>query len=216
VKIGLVADSQGDVDALEYACDLLADEKGADRILFLGGRWGDVDELFTRKRGAQRGREDYGDADFLADVAAFIALSSEGAGAAGKIARDKVEKFINRFERVPDKASPQYADPAVPRVLPELIGDRIACLVHDKGDLTRDDIERAVFLIHGKSAEPGMVQIGTRFFITPGSLAKVERPSFGLLTWDEEGVQFVAFGLDGRELKRCPIQLVTRRKMSAH
>ncbi len=214
MKIGLVADSRGEIDTLEHACDFLVEEKGAERLFFLGGRWSDLDELFQRKRAQKRGGAEYSDADFLADVASFIAQSAEGGAAARKPGQDSAEAFVKRFERVPDRASPQYRDPAIPKMLPDLIGDRIACLVHDKADLTRDDIEAATFLLHGNSAAPDVVQIGTRFFLTPGALAEVATPSCALLSWDDQGMQFAAFGLDGRELKRLPLSLTTRRKMS--
>ncbi|MGI5860524.1 MAG: hypothetical protein ACOX6T_00540 [Myxococcales bacterium] len=216
MKIGLVADSQGDVDALEHACDLLIDEKGAERIFFLGGRWADVDELFQRKREKKRGRSEYSDADFLADVASFIAKSAaaEQGGVAYKLQKDEIEAYIARFARVPDRASFQYRDPAIPRILPELVADRIACLVHDKADLQRDNVETSVFFFHGNSAEPNVVQIGLRFFVTPGSLASVQRPSFALLTGEGASLELVAFSLDGRELRRFAMSLATRRKMS--
>jgi hypothetical protein len=216
VKIGLVADSQGDVDALEHACDLLVDERGAERIFFLGGRWADADELFQRKREERRGRAEYSDVDFLADVASFIAKSAaaEQGGVAHRLQKDEIETYIARFARVPDRASFQYRDPAIARILPELVGDKIACLVHDKADLQRDNVETAALFFHGNSAEPNVVQIGPRFFVTPGSLAHVPRPSFALLTGEGASMELVALGLDGRELKRFPMSLATRRKMS--
>jgi hypothetical protein len=99
-------------------------------------------------------------------------------------------------------------------MLPDLIGDKIACLVHDKADLQRENVETATFFLHGNSAEPNVVQIGSRFFVTPGSLAGVERPAFGLLTWEGQSMEFCAFGLDGGELKKVPMNLTTRRKLS--
>jgi hypothetical protein len=213
VKIGLVADSQGDVDALERACDLLQ-EKGAERIFFLGGRWSDLDELFDRKRKRARRGAEYSDNDFLADVASFVARSAAAdGGVAHKLIKDRSKPYDCRFERVAERGCAEHAD--APRTLPELVGDRIACLVHDKADLTRDDIEAATFLFHGASAVPGLVQIGTRFFASPGSVSGVAEPSFALLSWEESGMELSAFALDGHEIKKWPVALATRRKMSA-
>jgi hypothetical protein len=217
VKIGLVADSRGDVDALEHACDLLLEEKGAERVFFLGGAWNDLDELFKRKRAQARGREEYGDQDFLADVSSFLvgAASAAEGKAAPRALKSSVEAYVARFARVPDKESLPYRDPNVSRVLPDMIGDRLAVLVHDKADLKREDIEMATFLAHGNSAAPGMVQIGPRFFLTPGSLSGKEPRSVGLFSLEPDGVELVGYGLDGRELNRVKLQLLTRRKMSA-
>ncbi len=219
MKIGLVADSRGDVDALEHACDFLVEEKGATRLFFLGGRYTDVDDLIQRKREAARGGAEYGDADFLADVAAFVAKAAEAekGGVAHKLAKSEVEAYASRFARVPDRDCLQYRDPAVPRVLPDMVGDRIAILVHDKADLTREDLEPATFLVHGASKEPAVVQIGPRFFVTPGRL-RGEAPedgSFGLLELDARGaLSFVAYGFDGREKRRVETSLKARTKMT--
>ena len=216
MKIGLVADSLGDVDALEHACDFLIDEKGASRLFFLGGRFNDVDDLLQRKREVARGGAAYGDADFLADVAAFVAKAAEAqkGGVAHKLNKTEAEAYAARFARVPDKDSLQYRDPNVPRVLPDMVGDRIAILVHDKADLTREDLEPATFLVHGAAKEPAVVQIGTRWFVTPGRLSGTASPSFGMIEQGEKGFSFVAWGFDGREIKRVPLALQTKNKMT--
>lgn len=216
MKIGLVADSQGDVDALEHACDFLVEEKGATRIFFLGGRWSDVDDAIQHKREEVRGSTEYGDQDFLADVASFVAkaAAAEAGGVAHRLNKTEVEAFASRFTRVPDRDSLAYRDPNVPRVLPDMIGDRIAILVHDKGDLTRDDIEPATFLVHGNATAPAVVQIGPRYFVTPGKLSGVPERTFGMIELGPKGAELVAFGLDGREVKRVAMALQVKRNLS--
>jgi hypothetical protein len=216
MKIGLVADSKGDLDALDRACRLLLEEKGATRLIFLGGRWSDVDDLVQRRREEARGRADYSDQDFLADVASFVQKSAaeRQGGVAHRLKKDAVEAFASRITRVPDKESLQYRDPAVPRVQPDMVGERIAILVHDKADLKREDIEPATFLFHGNSAAPAVVQIGQRFFVTPGSLAGTSAPGFGLVQTGEKGFEFVALSLDGGETKRVTMALATRRNLT--
>jgi hypothetical protein len=213
VRIGLVADSQSDLGALERACELLLTEQGATRLLFLGGRWSDVDELIQRKREKARGGAAYSDADFLADVSSFLAKSApaEEGGVAHRLNRGEAEAFAARIARVPDKDSLQYREPGASRVLPDLVGDRIAILVHDKGDLTREDIEPATFLLHGKSLAPAVVQIGPRFFVTPGCLAGGPERTCGMLAQEPgKGLEFVAFTLEGQEIKRVPIKAQAR------
>lgn len=214
MQIGLVADSRGDLDALERACDLLI-ERGAARIFFLGGYWYDVDELVARKRVALRGGREYSNDDFLADVVSFLGKASDEreGRVAHRLNRDEGERFASMFVRVPDRDSLAWRDPSVSRVLVELIGDRIACLVADKADLAREDIERATFLLHGASAEPAVVQIGARFFVTPGGLAR-SRPSCALLTSAKEGLSFAAYDLAGKELRSQTLNLAVKRKMT--
>ncbi|MGC4114382.1 MAG: hypothetical protein QM765_07175 [Myxococcales bacterium] len=218
MKIGLVADSMGDVDALEHACDFLVEEKGAGRLFFLGGRYTDVDDLLQRKREAARGGAAYSDADFLADVAAFVAKAAEAekGGVAHRLNKSEVETYAARFTRVPDKDCLQYRDPNIARALPDMVGDRIAILVHDKADLTREDLEPATFLIHGASKEPAVVQIGPRYFVTPGRLCGGDPDgSFGLLELEAAaGLSFVAYGFDGREKRRVAMSMQTKTKMT--
>jgi len=214
VKIGLIADSQGDIDALEYVCDLLVDEHGADRLFFLGGYWADVDELILRKRAEARGGGDYDDLAFLADVTSFIEKNESTTGTSRRLKKGDIDALASRFVRVPDRNSFQYRDPNVPHVLPELVGGKIASLVHDKGELTRDEIESGTLFLHGNSSEPNVVQIGPRFFITPGRLSGTDRRTFGLLA-EGKSWSFVAYGLDGRALKTWDLSVGARTKMSA-
>jgi hypothetical protein len=52
----------------------------------------------------------------------------------------------------------------------EMIGDRVAVLIHDKANLDEEDIVSANLLVYGKSAEPLIRKIGARWFISPGVL----------------------------------------------
>jgi hypothetical protein len=65
----------------------------------------------------------------------------------------------------------------------------------------------AVVLVHGKEADPKVVQIGPRTFITPGSLRGAKR-TVGLIEQQDKTVTFSAFTLDGKEvISKQPIQL---------
>ncbi len=72
------------------------------------------------------------------------------------------------FLRTPERDSLQYRDPSIPRKVLDMVGDTLCCLVHDKNDLNREDLLNALIFIHGKESEPKMVQIGPRYFLTPG------------------------------------------------
>jgi hypothetical protein len=52
----------------------------------------------------------------------------------------------------------------------EMIGDRVAVLIHDKANLDEEDIVSANLLVYGKSPEPLVRKIGARWFISPGIL----------------------------------------------
>ena len=211
MKIGLLADSSGDIDALDRGTQLLLD-KGAERLFFLGGRFPDVDALFTRRRQKRRGHEGYSDQDFVDDVAAF--LGSQARPGTRGTQLDEVERLRRSFSRVPCKESLEYRDPNVPKKLVEMVGETLACLVHDKADLIKDDMLNAVLLMHGKSPEPNVVQIGPRYFVTPGRLTGASEQTCALLELTAAELRFLAFTLDGQTVKTQSFARGTTNKVS--
>ncbi|ADO72433.1 hypothetical protein [Stigmatella aurantiaca] len=202
--IGVLSDSHGDLAALNAAYELLR-EKGARRFLFAGGRYADLDEWILERREKSRGGREYSDMDFLADVSQWLvskdapprppSLKEAPADFASEEDRQLV---LERFSRVPERDSLQYRDPAIPRKLLDMMGDALCCLVHDKNDLTREDLLNATVFIHGKEPEPKVVQIGPRYFLTPGRLAGAAEQTCALLEKVEHQLRFTAFRLDGQ------------------
>src|SRR5262245_6656118 len=82
----------------------------------------------------------------------------------------------------------------------DMLGDSLCTLVHDKNDLTRDDMLNATVFIHGKERQPKVVQIGPRFFVTPGMLTGAPEQTCALLELveKEKVLRFSAFTLEGR------------------
>lgn len=115
--------------------------------------------------------------------------------------------------RVPAKPGPEYEEG--PRTEIEMLGSLLACLVHDKAELTRDEIANVTLIFHGNSAEAAMVRIGPRLFVTPGSLGG-SQGTFGLLAVGPNAVQFVTYGSrDLVERKRDTARLDRRTNFRA-
>jgi hypothetical protein len=112
---------------------------------------------------------------------------------------EELTRMKDKILRAPEKGSLAYQDTSVPRKVLEMVGDSLCCLVHDKNDLDKEDMLNAVVLVHGKDADPRVVQIGPRTFITPGTL-KGDKPTVGLIEQQDRSVTFSAFTLDGQEL----------------
>jgi hypothetical protein len=70
----------------------------------------------------------------------------------------------------------------------EMVGDRVAVLIHDKAALDEEDILAANLLVFGKSTEPLIKKIGTRWFVSPGHLGT---PGGGTAVLDDEGPHVV-------------------------
>lgn len=212
MKIGLLADSTGDVGALDRGTELLLSQ-GAERLFFLGGRYPDVDEMILQRRARRRGSREYSDRDFVDDVAAFLG-AQQGGTRARLAGADDEDKLRSRFSRVPCKDSLEYRDPNVPNVLVEMVGDLLACLVHDKGDLSKEHMVNAVLLFHGKSPEPGVVQIGPRYFVTPGRLTGAAEQCCALLELLPAELRFWGLTLDGTIIKSQAFARGSRNKTS--
>lgn len=213
LAIGVFSDSDGDLTAFDAALKLLA-SKGARRFLFAGGRFADLDEWVRWKREEVKAKSDYSSQDFLEDVKRYLIgheqLDRPAAfGTAHEEMREieELTRMKDKILRAPEKGSLAYQDTAVPRKVLEMVGDSLCCLVHDKNDLDKEDMINALVLVHGKDADPKVVQIGPRTFITPGTL-KGDKPTVGLIEQQDRSVTFSAFTLDGRELiSKQPIQL---------
>ncbi len=208
MRIGLASDSYGNLDMLERVLGLFQRAQ-VERIFFLGGRVGDVDAALARRAGGSRNAPvPKSDQEFLSAVR----------GALGRQAAARPEPLDGRIVRVASKACPEYESGRVPRMQVDLVEGRICCLVHDKSELSREDIENASIFFHGNSAAAGIVQIGPRCFVTPGHLRSQppegHPPSFALAEVTACEIVLSVFSEKCAELRRDRAPLVTAGKMS--
>jgi hypothetical protein len=202
--IGVFSDSGGDLELLDAALKFLA-SKGARRFLFAGGRYDDLDEWVAWKREQVREAADYGDEDFLEDVQRFLIGLEQldrpaafGTAYEAMRAIEDLTRMKDKVLRAPERGSLAYQDSAIPNKVMDLLGETLCCLVHDKDDLSRDDLVNAVVLVHGKEREPGVVQIGPRTFVSPGRLTGGAQPVVGLFEASDRQLSFSAFTLAGQ------------------
>ncbi len=202
MRIGLASDSYGNVEALERAFDRLV-EAEVERIFFLGGRYADVQAVLDQKRaGLERGRPvpPADDLGFLEAVEGALRRHAEGDP------QDELRRLEGRIVRVASRACPEYQRDRAPRKVFEMVSGHICCLVHDKSELTRDDIANATVLFHGNSGHPALVAIGPRVFVTPGHLRALDpdgRPAtFAMLEVDGQTLEMVVYSPFGDELSR--------------
>ena len=123
-----------------------------------------------------------------------------------------------RVVRVASKACPEYESGKVPRRQMDLVEGRICCLVHDKAELSRDDIANASILFHGNSAAAAVVQIGPRCFVTPGHLRAAppqDRPAtFAIAEVTERDLVLTVYSAECAELRQDRASVATAAKMS--
>lgn len=125
--------------------------------------------------------------------------------ALGRLGRPTTGPLRN-VVRVASRACAEYGTGAVPRKQLDLVDGRVACLVHDKSELSRDDIENATFVLHGNSAQAALVAIGPRCFVTPGHLRRPaprgSPPSFVLLDAGPVLLEMTVFSEEAAELRK--------------
>nr|WP_217440278.1 MULTISPECIES: hypothetical protein [unclassified Myxococcus] len=191
------------MQAFDAAYELLR-SLGARRFLFTGARYTDLDEWLLWRRQKSRGGREYSDSDFLADVSQWLGSQdslprtpARGAAPADVASEENRRLVMERFVRVPERESLQYRDPTINNKAMDLLGDTLCCVVHDKNDLTREDLLNAMVFIHGKDPEPKVVQIGPRYFLTPGRLVGAAEQTCALLEKADRDLRFSAYRLDG-------------------
>jgi hypothetical protein len=216
--IGVLSDSQGDLAAFDLAFELLC-LKGAKRFFFAGGRYSDLDEWISLRKAKARGDSEYGDREFLTDITNFLSAKSQlprTPASQSDPGASESDRLKERFVRAPEKGSWQYLDANIGKAAMDMIGDTLCCIVHVKNDLTREDVQNALIFVHGGEAEPNVVQIGPRFFVTPGRLSGDATQTCGLFERGEKNILFSAFSLDGRTIIDRQLLAVDRRaKLSA-
>lgn len=208
MRIGLASDSFGNLAPLERALALFQRAQ-VDRVFFLGGRVADVDAVLSRRAGGSREAPvPQSDEEFLA---AFRGALERQSGA-------RKDPLDGRIVRVASRACPEYESGKVPAKQVDLLEGKLGCLVHDKADLSRDDIANATLIFHGNTAAPGIVQIGPRCFVTPGHLRAAPPPgrpaTFALVEVTARELVLSVFGADGAEQRQDRVNLAVAGKMS--
>lgn len=208
MRIGVASDSFGNLELLRAVLDHFVRAK-VDRTFFLGGRCSDLETVLARRVSGSRGAAvPTNDSEFLAAVE----------GALARHAAAESDPLAGRVVCVASRACPEYESGTVPRKQMDLLEGRICCLVHDKGELTRDDIANATLIFHGNSGHAALVQIGPRCFVTPGHLRAPappgRPPTYAILDVTAKELVLTVFSPGGVEVRRERAAFAAGGKMS--
>lgn len=173
-------------DSLERAMSFLQRDLGVHRAVYL-----DVDDALERvvRRWAERL---VGPRPDEADI--FVRAAERCAGAAPHeidqfIVAERERRGLAVFESLPGDDS---------RAI-ELLHDRVVVMIYDKAALDEEDIVSASLLVFGKGSEPLVKKVGSRWFLSPGTLEH-----FGVMTLEdlEDGIHLTLFDSLCREVRR--------------
>ena len=176
--------ADGNVDDLARAAELLVGELKVDRAIYLGADSA-LDDMVAAWAKQIVGDDPSDDAAWRR--AAEVAIDGTSLEIDEFITRERARQRLRVLEGLPKGG--------IARTI-EMIGDRVAVLVHDKGLLDEEDIFAASLLIYGRSPEPLVKRIGARWFVTPGS-AGVLGGGAAVLDDDAEEIVASVYGPDG-------------------
>lgn len=171
MRLGLLGPSGGDVGALGRAAEFLLNSARVHRAIYLG-----VDGALDRAVAAWARKLVGGDPsdDDAWRRAAEVAVSGSADKLDKFVATERARLRLKSLESLPDE---------VGRTI-EMVGDRVAVLIHDKAQLDEEDILAANLLFFGKSEGVLLRKIGPRWFVTPGPIGC---PGGGIAVVDDEG-----------------------------
>jgi len=172
MRLGLLGPSGGDVGALGRAAEFLLNGARVHRAIYLGND-GALDRAVAAWARKLVGGDDPSD-DAAWRRAADIALEGTPEQIDRFVATERARQRLKSLEALPEQ---------VARTI-EMVGDRVAVLIHDKALLDEEDILAANLLFFGKSDGPLVKKIGARWFVTPGPIGSA---GGGLAVLDDEG-----------------------------
>jgi hypothetical protein len=186
MRLGLLGPAQNREAALERAAHFLRQDIAVDRAIYLGvdaaldrviRRWatqlvaGDPEESAVWSRAAKRcAQASYKEIDAFLDA-------------------ERERRSLKVFQCLPGDGT---------RVI-EILNGKVAVMIYDKADLDEEDILPASLLVFGKSREPLLKQVGSRWFLSPGSFGR-----HGVMTLEdhEDGIHLTLFDDQLREQRR--------------
>ncbi|MDB4941531.1 MAG: hypothetical protein JWP97_1065 [Labilithrix sp.] len=157
MRLGLLGPAGNEVGALGRAAEFLLNGARVHRAIYLGND-GALDRAV-----AAWARKLVGD-DPSDDAAWRRAAAVASAGTP-----EQIDKFVQTERARLRLKSLETLPEDVARTI-EMIGDRVAVLIHDKALLDEEDILAANLLFFGKSEAPVIRRIGARWFVTPGPI----------------------------------------------
>ena len=157
MRLGFLGPAQGKLDELGRAADFILNVAKVDRAVYLGSD-GSLDATVAQLAARLVGKDPSDDGTWRRAI--VLALSGSPAQIDRFVVAERARLRLRALESLPSGEG---------RTI-EMIGDRVAVLIHDKANLDEEDIISANLLVYGKSPEPVVKKIGVRWFISPGML----------------------------------------------
>ena len=220
MKIGFVSDTHGNLSGLLDIVNYFLEELAVEKVFHLGDYYSDVDELFSLKRSLIKGSTEYTDHDFLSDISHFMSqkITEKSLDPQALLHEDEISRLRRVLVRVPEAGNPLFVAGEIPKATLEMIGDRIALLVHNVKELKKEDVEGADIIMYGGTHLYQVDNFGGRWFINPGHFMEEDdkgRPgSFGVLETTPQGLKVGLYTKDRAEILSRILTFGPRTKMT--
>jgi hypothetical protein len=193
MRLGLLGPAGSDVGALGRAAEFLLNGARVHRAIYLGND-GALDRAVAAWARKLVGSDPSDEAVWRR--AAEIAVAGTAEQIDKFVAAERARQRLKSLEALPEETS---------RTI-EMIGDRVAVLIHDKSLLDEEDILAANLLFFGKSEGPLIRQIGARWFMTPGPIGS---EGGGIAVLDDESGEIMVTIFDslGKQSQRETLTL---------
>ncbi len=196
MRLGLLGPAGGDVGALGRAAEFLLNTARVHRAIYLGND-GALDRAVAAWARKLVGDDPSDEGAW--SRAADIALHGTPQAIDRFVATERARLRLKALEALPEQVARSI----------EMVGDRVAVLIHDKAQLDEEDILAANILLFGKSDAPLIHKIGPRWFVTPGPIRtgthEGARPGTGgaaVLDDEQEEVVVTIYDANGKATQR--------------
>ncbi len=197
MRLGLLGQAGGDVGGLGRAAEFLLNRARVHRAIYLGGD-GALDRAVAAWARKLVGEDPSDEAAWKRAVS--IALEGTPEQIDRFVATERARHRLKCLETLPESAARTV----------EMVGDRVAVLIHDKALLEEEDIAAANLLVYGKSEAPLVRKIGSRWFVTPGPIG-CEKGGIAVLDDDKDEITVTIYDLAGTA---CHSEALTMHKTS--
>ena len=199
MRLGLLGPAGSDVGALGRAAEFLLNTVRVHRAIYLGND-GALDRAVAAWARKLVGDDPSDDGAWRR--AADGALTGSAADVDKFVGAERARLRLKSLEALPEEIS---------RTI-EMVGDRVAVLIHDKALLDEEDILAANLLFFGKSDGPLIRKIGARWFVTPGPIGS-EGGGIAVLDDEKDDIQITIYDSTGKATQTESLSVQRATKM---
>lgn len=199
MRLGLLGPAGTDVGALGRAAEFLLNGARVHRAIYLGND-GALDRAVAAWARKLVGDDPSDDGAWTRAV--DIALRGTAEQLDKFVATERARLRLKSLEALPEEVS---------RTI-EMVGDRVAVLIHDKAMLDEEDILAANLLFFGKSDGPLIRKIGARWFVTPGPIG-CEGGGIAVLDDEKDDITVTIFDSTGKPTQQETLSVTRATKM---